>query len=203
MGLALSSDFLPVPHPWKINPKCHPTSDWIVVSITEREKQSIGIVSMQCDRSLMLTVSLTWVGGISKASPGVSVKAFPERINEEGAPAFNEDSNILYVWEQDGKNRRKKKLASMVCYPFPLRFCEVGSCLVHTLSWVEVPLWCPALLWAQGNWVGLKPRSQSKFSSLRFGWHVQRVFLTHLLCIGQSEYGIILSSCSFQVLLQL
>lgn len=62
------------------------------------------------------------------------MKAFPERINEEGAPAFNEDSNILYVWEQDGKNRRKKKLASMVCYPFPLRFREVGSCLVHTLS---------------------------------------------------------------------
>lgn len=82
----------------------------------------------------MLTASLTWVGGISKASPGVSVKAFPERINEEGAPAFNEDSNILYVWEQDGKNRRKKKLAGMVCYPFPLRFREVGSCLVHTLS---------------------------------------------------------------------
>lgn len=72
--------------------------------------------------------------GISKAPPRVSVKAFPERINEEEAPALNEDSNILYVWEQDGKKRRKKKLASMVCYAFPLRFREVGSCLGHTLS---------------------------------------------------------------------
>lgn len=45
--------------------------------------------------------------GISKASPGVSVKAFLERINEEGAPALNEDSNIQYVWELDGKKEEK------------------------------------------------------------------------------------------------
>lgn len=48
---------------------------------------------------------------ISKASPGVSVKAFLETINEEGAPALNEDSNIQYVWELDGKKGRKSWLA--------------------------------------------------------------------------------------------
>lgn len=111
MGLALSSNFLHVPHPWKINPKRHPDGDWIMVSITERERSNQ--LALWVLRSVITNVGcqLDSDKGIGKASFGVSVKAFLERINEEGAPALNEDSNIQYVWELDGKKGRKRWLA--------------------------------------------------------------------------------------------